>query len=450
MIIFWHSRDLRIEENLALAEASQKGLAICPLFILEEEANTASYWWLQESLKTLQNEYEKRDVKLIFRRGNPLSIFKEIHKDHKIDAIFANINFEPKIYAIQKRLQIELKDIGIPFHLLNGNYLLDLDDFPNRSGTPYLKFTPFWEEAKKAIIVERGTPLKKFEGAHGIKSEKLEKFTQPWAQKLKYLWFPGRAAGLRRIKTFYPKASKYGKNRDYPGIEGTSKISPYLHFGEISPFEVWKAIAEKGPSTLPFLRELVFREFSAYFLFHFGEANYDKRFNHFAWSHSEKNFERWKKGQTGYPIVDAGMRELWQTGWMHNRVRMVVASFLTKHLLIDWRRGAEWFLETLVDADLASNTFNWQWVAGCGLDSAPYFRIFNPILQAEKFDKSGDYIRKFVPEIARLPDKWITKPHLAPPEVLEKAGIILGKTYKEPVVNHEEARETALALFKQI
>ena len=443
MIILWHTKDLRIEENEALCLASQRGLPICPLFILEKKEETASYFWLYESLKILHSEYDKRDVKMVFKKGKPLSIFKEL----KPSEIFTSINFEKEAYREQKKLQLELKELGISLHLVNTSYLIDHDDFYNQSGSPYRRFTPFWNEARKAIIVERGTPLKKFEGARGISSEKLEPISHPWTKKLKYSWFPGRAAGLRRLKAFEPKIKQYGKDRDYPGIEGTSKMSPYLHFGEVSPFEVWKEIATKGPSALPYLRELAFREFSAHFLFHFGPQNYDARFNHFPWSHSEKNFEAWKQGQTGYPLVDAGMRDLWQTGWMHNRVRMVVASFLTKHLLINWKRGAEWFMETLVDADEASNTFNWQWTAGCGLDAAPYFRIFNPTLQAQKFDKEGHYIRTFVPELAKLPLKWLFTPHLAPPEILEASG---ATSYPKPIVDHEEARLKALALFQKL
>lgn len=459
MIILWHSKDLRIEENKALTEASLCKEPLCPLFIFEEspEITTASSWWLYESLKSLQQDYAKKDMKLIFRIGNPLTILKELISNHKVTQIFTTIDFERENYQKLKRIQSEIEKLGVTFHLINSGYLIDHDIFLNKKGKPYLKFAPFWKEAKKTIVVEKHIPLKPLIPTQEIHSQRLERILpshpHPWTQKLKRHCFPGRAAALRKLKNFATKVKKYEKNRDYPGIEGTSRLSPYLHFGELSPFEVWKVIANKGAKVLPYLRELVFREFSAHFLFHFKEAshlNFDKRFNHFPWSHSQKHLELWQKGMTGFPLVDAGMRQLWQTGWMHNRMRMVVASFLTKDLFIHWTKGAEWFLETLVDADLANNAFNWQWVAGTGLDAAPYFRIFNPLLQSKKFDKEGKYIKTYIPELAHLDKKWIHTPHLAPREVLEKAGIILGETYPLPIVSHEEARKKALETFKKL
>src|SRR5262249_3711442 len=270
-----------------------------------------------------------------------------------------------------------------------------------------------------------------------------------WAAGIREAWRPGESGAAAHLRNFLKRGIKsYAEERDRPDHEGASRLSPYLHFGEIGPRQIWRAALPAEA----YVRQIAWREFSSHLLFHFPETAKEPlrpEFRRFPWKFDVKSLKAWTRGRTGYPLVDAGMRELWHTGWMHNRVRMVVASFLVKHLLIPWQEGAAWFWDTLVDADLANNTMGWQWAAGCGADAAPYFRIFNPILQGEKFDPAGNYVRRWMPELARLPEKWIHKPWKAPEEVLRTAGIRLGEDYPRPVVNHEEARAQALKAFAE-
>ena len=280
-----------------------------------------------------------------------------------------------------------------------------------------------------------------------------------WSQGLAQKWIPGEAGAHQRLDSFLEgPIDAYARDRDFPSFEGTSKLSPHLHWGEIGPRQVWEAALTRSSKSFSqdkwtFLSELAWREFSYYTLYHFPELPHQPlrpAFAHFPWFDGEDMLLKWQQGRTGYPIVDAGMRQLWTTGWMHNRVRMITASFLVKHLLIPWQKGADWFLDTLVDADLASNSLNWQWVAGCGIDAAPYFRIFNPVLQGEKFDSLGTYVREWVPEISVLPNKYIHKPWEAPKSVLESAGIQWGKTYSLPLIDHKEARLRALEAYSMM
>ena len=282
----------------------------------------------------------------------------------------------------------------------------------------------------------------------------------PWQIKIREHWAFGEKAAQNKLDTFlHNSLSEYKKKRDYPGYAQTSKLSVNLHFGEISPYQIWKSVKSIGKlyasedDISHFLSELIWREFSCYLMTHFKELPYDNfqiKFNAFPWHYNEFLFNAWKTGNTGYPLIDAGMRELWQTGYMHNRVRMIVASFLVKNLMIHWHYGRDWFWDCLVDADLANNSTNWQWVAGCGVDAAPYFRIFNPTSQGEKFDNAGCYTRKFVPELERLPNKYLFKPWEAPDKILKAAGIILGITYPEPIVELKTSRNRALAAYKSL
>jgi len=274
-----------------------------------------------------------------------------------------------------------------------------------------------------------------------------------WAGGIRVAWEPGEEAALRRLRKFAKDAaSRYEDERDRPDHDGTSRLSPHLHFGEISPVQIWDALAENAGSE-SYLRQLAWREFSYHLLCAYPKTvtePFNAQFRRFPWRSNARRLKLWQRGRTGYPLVDAGMRQLWATGWLHNRARMVVASFLVKHLLVPWQHGAAWFLDTLVDADLANNTMGWQWVAGCGVDAAPYFRIFNPVLQGEKFDPDGEYVRQWVPELRALPAQWIHQPWAAPPLVLAAAGIVLGETYARPVVDHAEAREAALKAFEEM
>ncbi len=260
-----------------------------------------------------------------------------------------------------------------------------------------------------------------------------------WAAGIRAAWKPGEEAAQTRLRSFARNAvNHYGSERDRTDRDGTSRMSPHLHFGEMSPLQIWHAVVD-APRGESYLRQLAWREFSYHLLCAFPETlgkPFNPQFRHFPWRSNARRLKAWQQGQTGYPMVDAGMRQLWATGWLHNRARMIVASFLVKHLLVRWQDGAAWFLDTLVDADLANNTMGWQWVAGCGVDAAPYFRVFNPVLQGEKFDPGGEYVRSWVPELRDLPSEWIHQPWAAPPLVLAAAGVVLGKTYPQPIVDH--------------
>jgi deoxyribodipyrimidine photo-lyase len=344
----------------------------------------------------------------------------------------------------------------------NGSLLFEPWAIKTNGGGPFQVFTPFWRAclaaeppapplaAAKRIVAPEGAVV-----SDTLGSWRLLPVAPDWAGGLRETWTAGEAAARRRLADFLDeKLAAYREERDRPDLESTSRLSPYLAWGEISPRQIWHAARHAdagGRETGKFLSELGWREFSWHLLYHHGslpEENFRPAFDRFPWAGDEDSLAAWQAGRTGYPIVDAGMRQLWRTGWMHNRVRMVAASFLVKHLLVHWRAGEEWFWDTLVDADLANNAASWQWVAGSGADAAPYFRIFNPVLQGERFDPAGDYVRRFVPELARLPDAWIHKPWLAPASVLGAADVNLGTTYPRPLVEHDGARRRALAAFQ--
>jgi len=339
------------------------------------------------------------------------------------------------------------------------------DSVMTQSGTPYKVFTPFWKAASARGEPDR--PLAKPTGLEtttaGLEPGDIDALellpTAPdWAGGLREAWTPGEDGAFERLDAACSIAGDYNRNRDRPDIDGTSRLSPHLHFGELSPRQVWhdiraatSASGQQGADAL--LRQLYWRDFSAYLLYHFPRLPYEplrEEFGQFPWTDDPDGLEAWQKGRTGYPIVDAGMRQLWETGWMHNRVRMIVASFLVKDLLVPWQVGADWFLDTLVDADLANNSASWQWVAGCGTDAAPYFRIFNPVLQGKKFDPMGDYVRRWVPELQRLPAKLIQEPWRASRDEQKAANVIIGEDYPEPIVDHSDARDLALEAYRAI
>lgn len=443
--IFWHRRDLRVQ--------APKGFThLVPLYIHPlENLGGASHLWLELALQDLKKEYEKREGRLILRAGKPDEIILEIAKKTKATTVFWNAIWEPPFYERDQKIKRSLEKAGLTVCVLNDNYLIDPSQLLVKDDHPYRVFTPFYKTASKAIDIPASHRIpSKIPCPKELFSEKLTFKEVAWERKIEKYWDPTRACGQKLLAKFAKKnATSYAKMRDFPAEAGTSKLSAYLHFGQITPAEIWQATEGREV----FLRQLFWREFSNYFLFHFPKAlkeNWNKKFDRFPWNNSRSDLSKWQKGQTGFPIVDAGMRQLWETGWMHNRVRMIVASFLTKDLLIDWREGEKWFWDTLVDADKPNNVMGWQWVAGCGLDAAPYFRIFNPLLQGKKFDPQGDYVRQYVPELKKLPDKWIHNPSEAPEEVLEKAGVILGKTYPKPMINHQKARDRALKAFRSI
>lgn len=461
MIVVWHDRDLRLEDHPALTYASKTGMPILPLFIHDEdrvETGGAAKWWLHHSLEDLKKRYQERGLDLVIRKGKTEEVFRSLFRSSSIDEVCWIERFAPKT---------RMRDIGIEKWLVNkgartsvfgGHLLFHPTQIQNQSGSPYVVFSPFYKAAlKEKTLNEPPLPVPKLPKGKLPKSDSLASLQLlpkiHWEKGIKATWQPGRKGAVKRLKSFCDQhLSSYGKERDFLDHEGTSRLSPHLAFGEISPREIWHACQGKKNAS-PFLRQLMWREFAYCFLYHFPhtpELSWQKNFEQFPWSKSEKNLRAWQKGKTGYPIVDAAMRQLWETGWMHNRARLIVGSFLVKDLRIHWVEGASWFWDTLVDADLANNSFGWQWVAGSGADAAPYFRIFNPYLQGKKFDPDGEYVRKYCPELKLLSTKWIHNPHEAPDEVLAKAKIKLGKSYPLPIVEHSEARELALAGYEKV
>jgi deoxyribodipyrimidine photo-lyase len=383
--------------------------------------------------------------------------------------VFWSRRHEPAIIARDAKLIEALWNDGLTVESFNAALLHEPWTIQNQSGKPFQVFTPFWKHClTKADPDLPVSAPKKLPGPNswpkslGLDELELEPKIN-WTEGLRAAWQPGEAGATANLNRFLAKAvDHYTDQRNRPDVTGTSRLSPHLHFGEVSPRQIWHGLARMGSKRgLPvekwrgsqFLAEVGWREFAHHLLYHFPHTPAEPlrpNFKDFPWCKDAAFLEAWQRGRTGYPIVDAGMRELWKTGWMHNRVRMIVASFLVKDLLLPWTDGARWFWDTLVDADLAQNTLGWQWTAGCGADAAPYFRVFNPISQGETFDPKGDYVRRWCPELSKLPDEWLHKPWQASPEILARAGVQLGRTYPDPVVSHAIAREVALEAFAKI
>ena len=462
--IYWFRQDLRLYDNPALCAASQSGYLL-PIYILDDinsgkfAMGSASRWWLYHSLKALNKRLKGR---LRIYSGGALKIFNELAQQYSIRAIFWNRCYEPWQIARDKNIKKLLTGLGIEIQSFNGSLLWEPWEVLKVDGTPYKVFTPFY---RKCCLETRGPrePLSEPKlriSTGNFGGESLDDLSLlphiPWDAQLAPHWKIGEDGAQTRLRDFIHQGlDGYKEGRNYPAKENTSRLSPHLHFGEISPNQVWYAIKHSGDNADEdcLLSELGWREFSYSLLYHFPELpreNWQSKFDHFPWSRAKKALQCWQRGITGYPIVDAGMRELWQTGYMHNRVRMIVGSFLVKNLLVHWQHGAAWFWDCLVDADLANNSASWQWIAGCGADAAPYFRIFNPITQGEKFDPKGHYTRRFVPELANLPDKYLFKPWEAPANILNQAGIRLGNTYPRPIVDLKESRKRALKAFQSL
>jgi len=466
--LLWFRRDLRLFDNPALTAALASG-AVVPAYILDEgpdvrPAGAASLWWLNRSLAALAADLEARGSRLILRRGDPALRIPELAAEIGARSVHWNDLYDPGLRQRDDRLEARLSATGLSVGRWNGAHLLRPDTVTTRTGGAFGVFTPFWRAARPVIADPGKTepPARLPAPAAWPASEALESWgLQPrspdWSAGFAD-WTPGEAGARERLGGFLSRGlAGYGRARDFPAETGVSKLSAHLHFGEISPFALWRGAlnaVERGAApeadAEKFLAELGWREFNAAIGSRgrdLAQVSFDPRFESVAWRTSPGDLAAWRRGRTGYPIVDAGMRELWTTGWMHNRVRMICASFLAKHLLIDWREGEAWFWDTLVDADHASNAGNWQWVAGSGADAAPYFRIFSPMAQGAKFDPDGRYVRNWVPEIARLPDRWLHAPWTAAPMVLETAGVRLGETYPGPVVDHDFARARALEAY---
>jgi len=474
-VIVWFRIDLRLRDNPALRAALRSGGAVLPVFIYapEEEApwspGAASRSWLHQSLFSLNSSLRKYNSRLTIRRGPTLESLRAIAAESGARAVFWNRRYEPVLIDRDRKIKETLAAEGFEAESFNGALLHEPWVIQNQSRKPFQVFTAFWRhcQSRPAPPNPVATPIKFTAPDHWPESFPLETLElQPkhkWAEGIQAVWRPGEAGAHEQLKRFLKTSlSSYDENRNRPGSAGSSRLSPHLHFGEISPRQIWHAIRRQAEAkSVPesqwrgsqFLTELGWREFAHHLLFHFPHTPSEPLradFKKFPWRKNNKFLRAWQKGCTGYPIVDAGMRELWSTGWMHNRVRMIVASFLVKDLLISWQDGACWFWDTLVDADLAQNTLGWQWTAGCGADAAPYFRVFNPITQGEKFDPDGVYVRRWCPELAKIPAKWLHRPWQAPAEVLACAGVELNRTYPEPIVSHHIAREVALEAFSRL
>lgn len=469
--LVWLRNDLRLADNPAIDAAERVGRGVICLYVLEDSAGRslggAAKWWLHHSLAELQSRIESRGGSLILRRGDPQEHIQSIATHIRASNVFWNRRYGIEEQQVDASVKKRLLSKGITSKSFNGCLLNEPWTVTTLSGENYKVFTPYWKAVHKTYKAPPSLSPPPLMGRADVASDKLEDWgltpdQLDWAHEFAEIWEPGEIGAQQRLEAFLQVAiNTYSADRDRPDLEhATSRLSPYLRFGEIAPSTIWRAVSAGVESDrnddncgLNFLKELAWREFSYVQFFHHPELaskNYNRGFDAMPWRDDAKSASAWKRGMTGYPLVDAGMRQLWRTGWMHNRVRMIVASFLTKHLLIHWKHGETWFWDTLVDADPASNSASWQWVAGSGADAAPYFRIFNPVTQGRKFDPAGAYVRKWAPELSELPNKYIHAPWEAPKEVLAAANVELGKTYPVPIVDHKAARKRALDAYAMI
>jgi deoxyribodipyrimidine photo-lyase len=466
--LVWLRQDLRLSDNPALFHAAQRG-AVLPVFIWDESPpwtpGGASRWWLHHALASLQKDLQQQGSNLLIAQGQASQIIPQLLQTFKADAVYWNRRYAAHQIAEDKALKQQLRDNGIEVKSFNASLLHEPWDIKTLQEDCYKVFTPFWKRClQRGISTETLpspplTPVAAIE-KHSLKLADLQLLPQKpdWAAGLRQKWQVSESAAQQRLETFCAtQLSHYADARDFPAQAVTSELSPYLQWGQISPRQIYQhSAAVTDPSSYALQRfhaELGWREFSYHLLFHFPtlpEQAFKPAFNQFAWATDAAKLQAWQRGQTGYPLVDAGMRQLWHSGIMHNRVRMVVASFLTKHLRIAWQEGETWFWDTLVDADLASNAASWQWVAGCGADAAPYFRIFNPIMQSEKFDAQGDYLRTWLPELRNLPAKLMHTPWLLTPTQMQQYGVMIGRDYPAPIVDHSTARDAALSAYEAI
>jgi deoxyribodipyrimidine photo-lyase len=468
LAIVWLRRDLRTADSPALANAAAAHSRVLPVYIhspVEEapwQAGAASHWWLHHALSDLQQQLDGR---LLLRCGDSLEVLVDLVTQTDAAAVYWNRQYEPAAIARDTRVKQGLRERGIAADSGNAGLMFEPWTISNKQGKPFRVFTPFWKHLLAEGLPQRTVDVpdlsaqlvgeRELADLGGATVDSLGLLpTIAWDGGIADAWHATRAGAEARLDEFLETELRhYAQGRDLPAEDQVSRLSPYLHFGQIGPREIVVACRRRGQEAHAFLRELGWREFAYYQLYHFphtADAPMDARFERFPWRDNAQQLAAWQRGRTGIPLVDAGMRQLWHTGWMHNRVRMIVASFLTKNLLLPWQDGARWFWDTLVDADLASNSLGWQWTAGSGADAAPYFRVFNPALQGEKFDRNGEYVRRWVPELADLPDKWIHKPWEAPASELRSAGIRLGRDYPEPLVDLKATRLRALDAWGEV
>jgi deoxyribodipyrimidine photo-lyase len=471
-VLMWFRNDLRLSDNPALHAAATSGAPVIPIYIFDDEApgdwrmGGASRWWLGGSLAALELSLEAIGSRLILSRGPTRHVLTRLAREVGARTVYCSRAYEPWASGLEAPIKADLDAMGVAFKRHCGALLFEPESLRTRQGAPFQVYTPF---ARAAFAIgETGTILpapttlqrpSRWPSSDELAAWRLKPSKPDWAAGLRAEWQPGETAARDRLETFLAKSvARYHEDRNRPDLGGTSRLSPHLHHGEISVRQCWqsaRAVIDANSASAHgaevFLKELIWREFSYHVLVHnpsLPDTPFREPFTRFAWTANRAHLECWQRGQTGYPVVDAGMRELWATGWMHNRVRMIAASFLVKHLLQPWQTGEAWFWDTLVDADLAANAASWQWVTGSGVDAAPYFRIFNPVKQAETYDPDGAYVRRWCPELSRLPAPEIHAPWTAPADLLTSAGVELGGTYPHPIVDHMEARARALAAFE--
>jgi deoxyribodipyrimidine photo-lyase len=470
--VAWFRQDLRLADNPALDAAVQRGGTVIPVYIdsSEEEApwapGGAARWWLHQSLASLDASLRSRGSRLVLRQGPALAQLLALCRESGADAVYWNRRYEPAVSARDTLVKQGLRAAGLVAESRNGALLAEPWDISTQSGGPFQVFTPFWRRllAQLHPAAALMAPLALPAPTAWPSSLALPALALlpdiPWYAGMAQAWQPGEAGATQRLAEFLAGAlPRYAEQRDWPGVAGTSRLSAHLHHGESSPRQVWHAVLRAAGSEVAatrsgkYLAELVWREFSHHLLHHFPHTPTTPlraQFARFDWRDDPQALRAWQRGRTGIPLVDAGMRELWATGWMHNRVRMIVASFLVKNLRLPWQAGARWFWDTLVDADLASNTQGWQWSAGCGADAAPYFRVFNPVTQGRRFDPQGQYLRRWLPELARLTDEQIHAPWEVDAAQLSAAGVVLGAHYPAPIVDLRASRAAALAAYQQM
>ncbi|WDQ98226.1 deoxyribodipyrimidine photo-lyase [Devosia sp. J2-20] len=457
--IAWLRNDLRVADNPALAAAQRSGERVIALYIHEQTIGVrppgaAARWWLHQSLNALEVDLAALGIELRVHQGDPNVIVVALANQENASGVFWNRRYAAGERAVDTAIKEQLRAEGVAVESFGANVLIEPWEIATGQGKPYSVFTPFWKTLKQRHI-EQPLDTPAAGKARSVRAVD-DGYAEPhWAAKLSGHWYVGEKAARRTLADFLDyRVGRYPDERDLPDSDATSNLSPHLRFGEISPRQIWQAanmaadIAPENAGAIDkFLSELAWRDFSYHQLYHrcdIAQAPMQAKYAGMAWRDAADDLRAWQRGQTGLPMIDAGMRELWETGYMHNRVRMLVASLLSKNLLIDWRQGEKWFWDCLVDGDVASNPASWQWVAGSGLDAAPYFRIFNPVTQGGRFDAEGAYVRRWVPELAAMPDKWVHTPWQAPAEVLKAAHVQIGTTYPAPIVDLKASRERAL------
>lgn len=468
-IVVWFRDDLRLADHPALHAAAEMGVPVLCIYIFDQKSEgirplgAASRWWLHHSLESLASGLERIGGRLDLFSGAAAPMVATILQESGGQKLVFNRRYERAEQAVDAAVSEAAESAGIAAENFIGSVVHEPTDVTPKSGGYYKVFSPYWKAAlAKGVVREPLAAPDRLRAAAPVAGTvSLDDLALlpsiRWDTAMRETWVPGEAQAAKALASFTAEVlDRYPESRNQLAIDGSSRLSPHLRFGEVSPVQVFAAAdshaGDQGAAD-KLKAEVGWRDFDKVMLWNnpdLATKPFHADFDRFPYAEiAATTLAAWRKGRTGYPIVDAGMRQLWTTGFMHNRVRMITASFLIKHLLADWRLGEQWFWDTLCDADPANNPVNWQWIAGCGNDPVPYFRIFNPVLQGEKFDGDGTYVRRFVPEVARLPNAWIHKPWEAPKALLEEAGVRLGDSYPTPIVDHKQARARALDALRR-